>query len=468
MAKTSKRLFIEPAPKMARAINKARTSGNRIEVDGILIYPPQGFSKTWRLRTSYKNVLRERKSSDDNGDINAAFLELISLVESLQLGAAGFPEYSNSPLADVIENYIQQGGPENKWKGKTPQNRAEDFNHLIRIAREENIKCSEFNASVERRYLKAATNSGKRAKGLVGVIKTFVRWGRQAGYFSNEQVEDVCNVTWTPPKGSTYKVAPTRREQSQINYGTDTSRGGQIPTHDQVVQLGKAMQNFYEHGEAIAHVAANLGTRVNETIIFTASALAHKQGKGNFVDLQDEVVKVHWQNDGIKGVGKRVTKNNKFRSVVIPPLENIVSGFDIYEWLRVRSAEALQEQAQGKNPLALIFPNSKGNVWNPNYFNSNVMRPALDSLNWKMPGNADAAGVIRYMYRFTFHSFRDRYGTTAADEWGYSERQLLEQGSWADPETVRSFYLGTDDKTYESVKNLHHSNARFKKGRKAN
>jgi hypothetical protein len=96
------------------------------------------------------------------------------------------------------------------------------------------------------------------------------------------------------------------------------------------------------------------------------------------------------------------------------------------------------------------------------------MRPALDNLDWRMPGNEDAAGKTRYMYRFTLHSLRDRYGTTAADEWGYSERQLLEQGSWMDPETVRSFYLGTDDKTYESVKNLHHQNARFKRARVAN
>lgn len=46
------------------------------------------------------------------------------------------------------------------------------------------------------------------------------------------------------------------------------------------------------------------------------------------------------------------------------------------------------------------------------------------------------------MYRFTIYSFRDRYRTTAADEWGCSERQVLEQGSWADAETVRKFYLG--------------------------
>jgi hypothetical protein len=92
---------------------------------------------------------------------------------------------------------------------------------------------------------------------------------------------------------------------------------------------------------------------------------------------------------------------------------------------------------------------------NLDYFNASKMRKALDSLGWKMPGYRDAAGKERFMYRFTLHSLRDRYGTTAADEWGYTERQLLAQGSWADAETVRKFYLGTTDGTYESVKDLH-------------
>ena len=79
----------------------------------------------------------------------------------------------------------------------------------------------------------------------------------------------------------------------------------------------------------------------------------------------------------------------------------------------------------------------------------------------------DAAAKARYMYRFTIHSFRDRFGTTAADEWGYSERQLLEQGSWADAETVRKFYLGTTDATYQSVRDLHNKVSRAANRRKA-
>lgn len=85
MAKTTRRLSIEPSEKMACAINKSRKTGTRVEVDGILIYPPKKAGGTWRIRTSYKNVPYERKSKDENSAINAAFLEVVSLVESLQL-----------------------------------------------------------------------------------------------------------------------------------------------------------------------------------------------------------------------------------------------------------------------------------------------------------------------------------------------------------------------------------------------
>jgi integrase len=186
------------------------------------------------------------------------------------------------------------------------------------------------------------------------------------------------------------------------------------------------------------------------------------------VDLNEECVRVHWQyGKETESKAERVTKNNKFRSVVIPPLEKIQSGFDVYGWLRQRSKDALGEQLAGTNPLALIFPNSKGRVINLNSFSTEKMRPTLDSLGMKMPGYIDAAGKERYMYRFTIHSFRDRFGTTAADEWGYSERQLLEQGSWADAETVRKFYLGTTDATYQSVRDLHNKGSKASNRRKA-
>ncbi len=465
--KTARRAPIEPDAKFGRILNKVRKTGEKLSVDGITIIPPTGTSSTWRLRTSYKNQKLERKSPDTIGDVNAAFLSLIAEVESLKLGGMGLPEHSNDTLADVINNYIEQGGPKSEWRGKTPSNRREDFIHLVKLSNKENLKCMDLNASVVRRYLSNATGSGRRAKGLLGVIRTFTKWGVGAGYFTTSQLDAITHVSWNPPKGSNYKIPPTRREQSKLYFGTNDVAGGEVPTHEQVTALANELQKHYLHGAALIHVSANLGTRANETFILTASKKVHDSGLGNYVDLSEEVVRVHWQASSGKTKAERVTKNNKFRSVVIPPVESIQTGFDVYGWLANRSIEALAEQAAGTNPLALLFPSAKGQVMSLEYFNREKMRKALLDLGWKMPSWIDAKGKTRSMFRFTLHSLRDRYGTTAADEWNYSERQLLEQGSWADSETVRKFYLGTTDETHESVKHVHRTRKVFKQGKRA-
>jgi hypothetical protein len=72
--KTARRAPLEPDAKFGRILTKVRKTGEKLVVDGITIIPPIGTSKTWRLRTSYNNRKIERKSSDTNGDVNAAFL----------------------------------------------------------------------------------------------------------------------------------------------------------------------------------------------------------------------------------------------------------------------------------------------------------------------------------------------------------------------------------------------------------
>ena len=136
--------------------------------------------------------------------------------------------------------------------------------------------------------------------------------------------------------------------------------------------------------------------------------------------------------------------------------------------MKIRSAEALKEQAEGRNPLALLFPNRFGKVHRLHSFTQVVIHPASVVLGWKMPAYYDTSGKALHMYRFSLHSMRDRFGTTAADEWKYTERQLLAQGGWSDPETVRKFYLGTSDDTDGEVVALQSELAAIKRLTSAN
>lgn len=453
--KTPQRKPIEPSPKFAKKLHQAINSGDKLEADGITIVPPTLSHANWRVKVSYRSRTIERSGGKTLSSVNAAFLEVKTIYDSLHAGALGLPEHSDVLLENIIHEYIQQGGKNNSWKQGTKDDREDDFNHLIKLAQKQKLRCSDLRTSHLRTYLASATKTASRGKHLTGVVKTFMNWGNACGYFTIDQVQQVANLQWKPPQGSTYKAAPSRREQSKIHFGTTESAGGEVPTHDQVIAFAKACQSKCFYGEGFIHASANLGTRASETFIFTASREVHDKGLGNFVDIENATVLVHWQSTDDPSKSGKVTKNGKFRAVIIPSVENIATNFDLREWLAIRCAEALQEQIAGTNPCALIFPSPKGKVNNLNAFNGRVIRPASDSLGWKMPAYFDADGKQKHMYRFTLHSMRDRFGTTAADEWGYSERQLLEQGSWADSQTVRKYYLGTTDETYLSVKVMH-------------
>ena len=450
-----KRAPVEPGPSMEKAISRAKKSGNPFKADAISIEPPKGNRKTWRIRASFQGSQIERSAQDFPGAINAAFLEVHSILQSKQRGSIGLPQNGGERLWTVLEQYIENGGKDFKWNGKTRKNRREDFNHLIRLAKQRNISCAQMNSAILRDYLNTATNTKLRADHLKKMLRTFLKWGSTTGHFSTEQVLLVEQIAWTPPVGSGYVAALSRRQQSQHFYGTEENAGGEIPTHAQVVELANLCQAKYKHGAALIHISANIGTRANETFVLTADRKVYEQGLGNYVDLKNRKVLISWQfNEDVPDVPKP-TKTKTRRTTVIPYVENIVTGFDVFDWMTRRSLAALEEQSQGKNDLALLFPNRFGKVQKLHSFTQVVMHPASEALGWKMPPYFDSSGKARHMRRFSLHAMRDRFGTTAADEWKYSERQLLAQGGWSNPETVRKFYLGTSDDTDGEVVALH-------------
>lgn len=450
-----KRFAVEPEPGVRKKMERALRTQEKLEIDQITLTPPSPGRTTWRIRARFENQNHELSGGKDIGEAYAAFLEMISRMSYAKYGQQALPESQDIFLADAIRAYIEQNGPKNEWKYKTKIDRKVDFGTLITLADSRKIKCSQVTVALLREYLNNATRTAKRGKHLKGVLKTFLIWGWTSGYFTKDQSEFSEYLNWRAPIDSKYKQAPTRREQSKLYFGTEDSQGGEIPTHDQILQWAVRAQERYTFGELLVHASANLGTRANETFLFTASKDDFLAGKGNFVDCNDWAVRVHWQVSDEPGIQAKPTKNNKRRAVVIPAVENIATGYDLRTHLAERSKMALSEQAEGKNPRALLFPNEKGGVIKLDPFNEKVMRPVFNELGWKMPAYLDASGKEMFMYRFTLHSLRDRFGTTAADEWGYSERMLLEQGSWADPKTVRKFYLGTSDDTFRSVRDHH-------------
>lgn len=114
--KTPRRKPIEPDAKFARMLTKAKQTGKKLVTDEITITPPTKKNKYWSLRASFRNNPKERSAKDTLGDVNAAYLDLSSELQSLRNGSEGLPENSHHELAQVIKDYIEQGGPRHEWR----------------------------------------------------------------------------------------------------------------------------------------------------------------------------------------------------------------------------------------------------------------------------------------------------------------------------------------------------------------
>ena len=437
-----------------KAIQGALIKPKKIKINNVHVYPPTKNRTTWRLQISANGIKKQRSGGNTVESIYAAFIDLDNLAKQLSQGFDINTEQAEIQLEQVIAQYINQGGSKHGWKERTRKDRKFDLKQLTLLAKRLNLKAKDLNQTHIKTFICTGGTYG-RGQSLKRVVKTFLNWGHSAGYFNQKQVVMTNQIIWTPPINSKYKKAPSRRMQSQIHSITTTGLGGEVPTHSQVNAFAEELQKRYKQGSGLIHCSANLGTRAHETFIYTADPLVAKRAQGNYVNIKKDVVEVFCQLNDDPTQTMKTTKNNKMRSVMIPPLHSIQTGFDVFSWLESRCEEALEEQSNGTNPLALIFPNSKGGVLDLDSFRQRKLNPAADALGWRMEEQIDAHGRKRAMRRFTLHSLRDRYGTTAADEWGYSERQLLQQGSWADAETVRKFYLGTTDETLETVKQIH-------------
>lgn len=357
-------------------------------------------------------------------------------------------EFGEKTLAQMIQSYFVNLGPDGEWSNETLHDRVIDFKQLVEIG--QSVPCEELTKAHLRRYINTAPTAA-RAKHFKGIVGTLFRWGAATGYLSDDQAKLALALKWERPKN--YAFIPNRRDQAKTHDPLPSGAPrGNVPTHSQVSAWADKCADRYCHGAGLIQTAANLGLRSAELRILTADSHVALKGKGNLVNFESGEVYVRFQ---IGRFTNKLPKGSKQRDVVIPPVSKIATGFDVQGFLTKRCADALEEQKNGTNPDALIFPNPDGHVWDASALRKRVWGPAASQLGWKMKSYIRGDGKTVAMLRFTLHSLRDRFATTAVSEWHYAENQLLEQGSWEDSETVRRFYAGITDDTHSDVRKLH-------------
>lgn len=439
---------IEPPPKILKALTTGARRESVVRINEVSLIPPGGTRKYWRVKTHFGGVTFDAKTGATPGHAYAAYLDATQWLASQRAGYAGGPENEAVPLVEFIDSYIARRGPDGKWGERSQRDRTNDFKPLRDAADRRKVLCRDLNAALLREFV-ATAGTANRGRTLINVTGTMLRFGRHAGYFTRDQADAIDGIRWVPPEG--YVQQASRRDQAKAQ--VDIATGGNVLTHQQVAAWAEACQKRWTHGAALIHASALLGTRSGETRVLTASRDVADAGWGNYVALDRGEVLIRHQAGTGNGPKLGLPKNSKIRDIIIPTASP--AGFNIWDWLPNRVEQALAEQQHGKNRRALIFPNGAMNVFEENNLRNRVWGPAAEEMGWRMEEYVTATGRKMALSRFTLHSLRDRYANTAIHEWGYTEEQLLQQGSWQDAETVRRFYSGTTDDTHSSVRRLH-------------
>ena len=436
-----------PAKLLSKMKQIERTSDTLLH-SGVTIFSPRGKRPYWRVKFYFAGRAYEKSGGTTYALAYEVIQVMVERLLKMKFTHAGLPEFSYATVAQMVDDYIANGGTDGDWSERTRLDRASDSKALHKMG--SNVKCHAMTEHHLRSFVNTASTH-KRGATFKNITGTLLRWGWASGYLIRDQAEFMNSVRWKTPTG--YKFIPTRRDQAKVHSPLASGApGGNVPSHGQVSQLAKLCGDRYIYGEGLIHTAANLGLRSAELRILTADKKIALQGQGNLINTASAEVHVRFQASQKPG---KLPKGSKLRDVVIPPLSKIATGFDVRCFLNQRCQDALQEQADGTNDLALIFPTTDGNVWRDDSLRKIVWSPAAVALGWKMTSYQRADGKSVSMLRFTLHSMRDRFATTAVGEWRYREDQLLEQGSWADSETVRRFYAGITDDTHDNVRRLH-------------
>jgi integrase len=178
-----------------------------------------------------------------------------------------------------------------------------------------------------------------------------------------------------------------------------------------------------ERDELMASTAAYSGLRWGE---LTALTIAQVDQAARVIAVDRKVVEVAGH------LYIEAPKCRKSRKTIYP--RRTPYGYPLAERLAARVDAARAEQDAGVNPLGLIFPSPKFKLWRSSSFNRNVLQRAYAAAGWR-----DSAGSGRW----TWHSLRHVFCTTALFTWKLEATDVSCMASHANVRTTLLMYVGT-------------------------
>ena len=110
------------------------------------------------------------------------------------------------------------------------------------------------------------------------------------------------------------------------------------------------------------------------------------------------------------------------------------AGYPLAQRLAARAEQARAEQQAGTNPLGLVFPSPAGKHWRSSNFKRNVLKRAYLAAGWR-----DEHGSGRW----TWHSLRHVFCTTALFTWKLDATDVSRMAGYANYRITLDMYVGT-------------------------
>ena len=426
---------------VVRRLQRAEKNRTVLIVNGVTIYPPdkRGY---WRLQRYVNGKALSRSGGRTAESAYEAAVRLGIHVEKLQTQS-----YSGITVEEILKTYLEGGGRAGMWAERTYRNRVTDFRPLIDLFGP--VAVEDFSIEMARSFVNTA-GTAKRHSHLKNVLGTFLKWVSGAGHLPAGFADRISVISYVG-------ASPRLSRRAQASTFSD-DLDGEVPTHLQVENWARQCGLIVPEVAWMIRLAAVTGLRLSELLALTLDTEQAKNGQGNLIDLSNGQIRVTCQSSS-NSSGFIPPKRGKRRTVTIPPdshiphsgLENSNTEQDLK--YGPKPAFTLNEWLENQAPRqGLLFPNSKAGTWGITNLRGRVLAPAADKLGWRMEPYETKRGT-RALYRFTFHSLRSRYATTAAGEWGFTRPQLQAQGGW-EAGVVERFYQRYDDNVSESVNQL--------------
>jgi integrase len=125
-------------------------------------------------------------------------------------------------------------------------------------------------------------------------------------------------------------------------------------------------------------------------------------------------------------------KGRKRRRTVYP--YRAPGGYPLAEKVAERLVEVAAEQAAGRNPEGIMFPSPRGMYWRSSNFSRRVLKGAYLATGWQdAPGHA----------RWTWHSLRHVFCTTALNTWGLDVADVSRLAGHSTTRVTFDMYVGS-------------------------